>query len=307
MPNLRPTHQYIGRMIRLETRAISAINQARADFRREALDLLFTGELTFAKAREMGGLIDRLGLKVRNYQISLLQPMDELALWYMNQQLGSLRAVGQKRLPTIQQLSLATFSQRMEIYELLKTVPAWVVSLKKNMELNLTRGAVSKTDPAQMMDRLFSLSITDGRASVARLAGAVAETETKSNLWTVSALSMFTLYDETEQFTQTTYSKQAIATIDDKTTDCCLQVHGQIQPLDKPFHLTGTPRYANYVPNPPFHWNCRTAEALYTESMEEKGTTTRQMKDAADAELTARALTGKRQTIWPSHATSRRR
>lgn len=57
--------------------------------------------------------------------------------------------------------------------------------------------------------------------------------------------------------------KQAIAAIDNRTTDCCLRVHGQIQPLDKPFRLTGTPRYASKLDWSPFHLWCRTAIVLY--------------------------------------------
>lgn len=59
------------------------------------------------------------------------------------------------------------------------------------------------------------------------------------------------------------FSKQAIAALDDRTTDCCLKVHAQIQPLDGKFELTGTPRYADEMDWAPFHWYCRTSVALY--------------------------------------------
>lgn len=59
------------------------------------------------------------------------------------------------------------------------------------------------------------------------------------------------------------FSKIAVAAIDGRTTNCCLNVHGQIQPFDSPFHLTGTPRFADYMDAPPFHYWCRTATALY--------------------------------------------
>lgn len=306
MPNLKPTYQYTARMIRLERQLIAGIQRALAEFRRDSLDALYSSKVNHELMRQITTFIERMTDKIKLLQSAILQPLDETALWYMNQQLGLLRAVGEKRLPNIQQLNLSTYSKRMDAYELLKVPPAWITTMKKNMELNLTRGMISKVDTTSLVERLFAVNVLDGRASVARLAGVAAETEVKSNIWTASILSMFALYDETKNQTGTIYSKQAIAAIDSKTTDCCLQVHGQIQPLDKPFHLTGTPRFADYVDSPPFHWNCRTAEALYTESMEEKGTTTSQMKDAADAELTARAITGKRQIIWPSHATSRR-
>jgi len=101
------------------------------------------------------------------------------------------------------------------------------------------------------------------------------------------------------------YLKQAIAAIDHKTTDCCLRVHGQVQPLDEDFHLTGEPRYADYLPYPGFHWWCRTATALVSrQDVEDQ--LTQQMRDAGQAELAAREETGTRETIWPSHARSGR-
>lgn len=59
------------------------------------------------------------------------------------------------------------------------------------------------------------------------------------------------------------FQKQAVAAIDMRTTDCCLRVHGQVQPMHKPFRLTGTPRFADYVDWPGFHWYCRTSGVLY--------------------------------------------
>lgn len=98
---------------------------------------------------------------------------------------------------------------------------------------------------------------------------------------------------------------QAIAAIDERTTDCCLRVNGQEQPLNRPFHLTGTPRYADYVDNPPFHWNCRAASAIVHRA-DIGDTLTQQMRAAGKRELDARARTGVRVEIHPSHARSRR-
>ena len=55
--------------------------------------------------------------------------------------------------------------------------------------------------------------------------------------------------------------RQAVAQIDDGTTDTCLNVHGQIVEVDEPFHLTGTPRFADDMHNSPFHRGCRTGIA----------------------------------------------
>ncbi len=56
----------------------------------------------------------------------------------------------------------------------------------------------------------------------------------------------------------------AVAVIDDKTTECYLEVNGQVQPIGAPFQLTGDPHGATEMQKPPFHWNCRTAVALYS-------------------------------------------
>ena len=64
--------------------------------------------------------------------------------------------------------------------------------------------------------------------------------------------------------------KQAIARIDGKTSDTCLGVHGQIQPIDEPFTLTGKGRFATKKQTPPFHWGpCRTSIVGYHPDFEQ--------------------------------------
>jgi hypothetical protein len=84
-----------------------------------------------------------------------------------------------------------------------------------------------------------------------------------------------------------TFYKQAIAAIDKRTTDCCLRVNGQTQPIDKPFKLTGTPRYADEIDNPPFHNYCRTAEALVLVE-DANDNLTRELREKARRELERR-------------------
>lgn len=101
------------------------------------------------------------------------------------------------------------------------------------------------------------------------------------------------------------FRRQAIAAIDERTTDCCLRVHGQVVGLDDDFKLTGTPRFADRMRNPPFHWYCRTSVALVRREDAEDDVT-REMREAARAELRAREQTGQRVRIHPAHARSRR-
>jgi len=102
------------------------------------------------------------------------------------------------------------------------------------------------------------------------------------------------------------FKKQAIAAIDDKTTDCCLRVHGQIVPLDGKFKLTGEPRFADEMDRPGFHWWCRSAMVLVP-AWTPKDQLTLDMEKAASNELRAREETGKREKIHPSHARSGRK
>lgn len=100
--------------------------------------------------------------------------------------------------------------------------------------------------------------------------------------------------------------KQAVAAIDENTTDCCLRVHGQIQPLASPYDLKGRPRFADKIAFPPFHWNCRTSSTAYHRDFERGARiTTQDMVEAARAERRARR-DGSREEIHPAHATSRR-
>jgi hypothetical protein len=191
--------------------------------------------------------------------------------------------------------------------EMRSQVDAWELATQARYVADVQRLQQSGEDDGQAALVLFAAPISaTGRASTYRrsrnelgLAGALA-------LFGLAGAALGLLYGAQQQVTGVKYWKQAIAAIDERTTDCCLRVHGQIQPLDKPFELSGTPRFADRVMNPPFHWYCRTATALYRPEMEETGLTTDELRDAARAELAARAATGTRREIHPASGTSRR-
>ena len=84
-----------------------------------------------------------------------------------------------------------------------------------------------------------------------------------------------------------TFLRQAVAAIDEKTTDCCLSVHGQVVGMEERFHLTGTPRFADYMKDPPFHYNCRTSQVLIKEE-EKDDELTQAMHEAASLEESRR-------------------
>ena len=86
---------------------------------------------------------------------------------------------------------------------------------------------------------------------------------------------------------ETRFRKQAVAVIDNRTTDCCLRVHGQIVDMNGKFVLTGTPRFADRMAVPPFHWYCRSSLELYKEEFD-VGTTT-EWQNESRAELRRRS------------------
>jgi len=99
--------------------------------------------------------------------------------------------------------------------------------------------------------------------------------------------------------------KQAIAAIDERTTECCLRVHGQAVPLEEMFVTLYEPAWADRQAWPPFHWWCRASPALVS-AAEVGDELTAQMQEAGHAELEAREQTGARREIHPAHARSKR-
>ncbi len=103
---------------------------------------------------------------------------------------------------------------------------------------------------------------------------------------------------------QRAWGRQAVAAIDERTTDCCLRVSGQVVPITGLFKLTGRPRYADEMSAPPFHRKCRTTIALVLMELA-NDPMTREMRAAARDELKARE-DGSRKEIHPANALSRR-
>ncbi|MBP8294312.1 MAG: hypothetical protein KAX65_16160, partial [Caldilineaceae bacterium] len=102
---------------------------------------------------------------------------------------------------------------------------------------------------------------------------------------------------------QEDFMRQAVAAIDERTTDCCLRVHGQVVGQRDDFHLTGTPRFAEYLRNPPFHWYCRSSTCLVRRE-DANDPLSQQMRSAAALEIGTRAATGTRVEIHPADARS---
>ena len=127
-----------------------------------------------------------------------------------------------------------------------------------------------------------------------------------SGLWIVSIYSgtYANAIGHATRGTEGEFLKQAIAAIDSHTTECCLDVTGQTVALSGMFRLTGTPRFADRMTSPPFHWNCRTATATVRKSAADDSLT-KDLIDAADHERRQRAAESKAKA-FPVHARSKR-
>lgn len=306
MPDIRVPARFRSKMITLERKYLREIKVVYKSGRSEMLEILTFNGVKMSTIHLMRNVIDEIGRKTASIGREMSKVLDDIILWYLEVQRKQAAMAGLD-VPDIQSLNYGTGAQRKEIYEqVLGIEPDWVDRMKKSMAINLTRLAVANADLPTAVDRLLSSNIADGRASVYRVAGAQAQTAVSTNTWVAGLSTVNVLYRMVQQVTETVYMKQAVAAIDERTTDCCLRVHGQVQPLNKPFILHGTPRFADKIDNPPFHWYCRTSQSLYNEKFESKGVTTEEMRRAAIDELKAREETGGRVPIHPAHSTSGR-
>ena len=149
--------------------------------------------------------------------------------------------------------------------------------------------------------------IGDGVNSVGFFSQGVLNKQINGYITTLTAMATLSIYQQAiaDLISEDVFYKQAIAAIDEVTTECCLIVHGQFQRIESDFILVGSPRYADQINNPPFHWNCRTATALVHAS-ERFDSLTQEMIDAAANELEARGDSNYRVEIHPAFALSGR-
>lgn len=148
------------------------------------------------------------------------------------------------------------------------------------------------------------LILGDGDTSLGLLAPT--QTQTDFERWSTTALALgfatWLFGRDGRRAGESPFKKQAIAAVDERTTQTCIRVHAQIQDFTKPFVLTGQPRFARKMQAPPFHFHCRTTSALYqdefdiglTQRMKDAARNERKRRDAINKEITKtkRALVG---------------
>lgn len=306
MPDLRTAKRFARDMEHLEADYLKAIQRAMKETRLTlvetalsdpAASLAIMARREFdALSQQIAHLASKFGGPVETAATSMIQ--DEFDLFN--------RAVSAQTVNFNQALQGTSNERQSILAGFTQGVTGWLDQLQASFLTELRR-LIQTEEPAETIaDRLLAEQIAaTGRASVWRTGTNLAAQQSQRDLWGLATALGGIVRKAGESQAGREWRKQAIAAIDERTTDCCLRVHGQIQPLDKPFILTGTPRYADEMKAPPFHDYCRTVQALYVEEFEVQGATTDEMRDAARAELKARE-DGSRKEIHPAHATSRR-
>lgn len=300
--DLRPYGTFTKRITAIEKEFIAGILRIYRDWRLEMLDLVDRGGLGPMVTAGLEAGIQELRLGT----LAAVQQLAPVILGTAEAFTASQVSTLAKYAPAVAPQTVPTVANAAAITQDLETITtAWTGILRARMVAEIARLRLTggDTDP---VSRLLSVQITDGRASVWRIARNSMVNSAALGIWSAANGAAQDVYIQVQDQTGEKYKRQAIAAIDERTTDCCLRVHGQVVGMDQPFHLTGTPRFADYLMAAPFHDFCRTAETLYHPSMESFGITTDEMIESARDEIHARETTGTRVEIHPAHATSGR-
>ena len=166
-------------------------------------------------------------------------------------------------------------------------IPLEVETFRGLLTSELRQGLIAGESMQDISRRLFSTVPVDGRVSVFSRGEVSSELMTRRGVIQANNNAKDLFYQEAAK--QVPIQKQAIASINSKTTQTCLRVHGQVQDVGQPFTLTGTPRFSNSMQLPPFHWNCRTTISAYNQTIEEgSALSTNDMRVAARQEIERR-------------------
>lgn len=308
MPDVENALKFQRKMVAVETAYLKQVQVYRAEARRQLLEIVQREGAGRFGVERMRAVVDDLTRRVSAEGAQRARDIRHHVQNYTRKNLELAKRAGltsSADLAPVLAMGQEVARDGEESY--MTSTSAWLEQLQISLQAQAARLRISDAGPEEITARLLNERMADGRASVWMANGNQAKNEETSNVWVygVGLLGAYLAFFNQSQ-PAVEFKKQAIATIDDRTTDCCLRAHGQIQDIDDPFELTGTPRYADEVQDPPFHWYCRTSEALYNEAFERFGVTTEKMRDMARLEMDARELTGKRVRIFPSHSTSRR-
>lgn len=308
MADVEAVGRFQNRVLRIERRYVIQVRKAMGDMRRNLADALAQGGVgspsLIPLIREEFRTLAR---KASDLRRQVVEPLAAQALWYAGRTVQDLQRAG-VQIPGIETLSTASMRERQQVLTeyLDPETTAWIGQAEALFVTEVSRLRSSGAEPQEAQKRLVATTVQDGRVSTWRNGFNTGQLAESVALWGFTNGILNRFWKAGERATGEKFQRQAIAAIDERTTDTCLLVHGQIVGMKEPFGIRGRPRFGDKIMAPPFHWHCRTSTTLYTPAMERIGIPTSEMRMMAKAERKARKKTGRRVEIHPAHATSRR-
>ena len=282
---------------RAARQAANAYNAARRELV-EQLITRWTGSSTLTPTQQLD-LVRRLGL-LQNIDSRLLQLENEvgvilrdllsanteLAVEQISRELALLPPSLRPNVSQFTMLDTATIEQFVPVVtqEIQGITRTTVLQLRRELQNGLIQGEGFP----DLVRRLMASTPTGEGPAVWRNGQLSAERMVRRTVIQSNNMAKQSALQKINATGQIRVRKQWVASIGPRTTNCCLRAHGQIQDVDKPFDLTGTPRFARQLMTPPGHWNCRSSATMWHESFEQGAMTTASMRSSAMAELNSR-------------------
>jgi len=205
-------------------------------------------------ARQAMPLFDSFDRELRGALLGLAGEVEERAIGWASSEVGRLGADAGLAV-------LLSASARSTLRAAsLQLAGSWVGSRRDLLVLESL--ASTQLDGALLLRRLLGRSLADGRVSIWRGGVPPLHLDIWKLIWRLFNLVWSAVVGMAQQISSSTWRREAVAVLDSKTTDCCRRIDGAVVGLFEPFRLTGTPRFADRMLDPPFHYFCRTLVRL---------------------------------------------
>ncbi|NOK59131.1 MAG: hypothetical protein GFH27_549283n409 [Chloroflexi bacterium AL-W] len=278
MPDLRQSLFFIRAVRALEGRYLSGVLGVWESSRPALLASLSGSTWSIQRYTDV---MEQAGRAIASRGQQHIPQIVDVVSSYVHHQRETLNYLGLTASQAAIELEPATLHAFAPIYS---GLPAWRAGAYGTILTDVQRLQASGQTNATIAATVTAQEITNGRVSAWRRANVALQVAATGAIWNAVNGALHHSYKQLEKIDQRGYQKQAIAAVDGRTTRCCLNVHGQIRELDEMFHLTGTPRYGDYLLQPAFHDQCRTVMALYAPEMEMIGATTEELRRTAKTE-----------------------
>ena len=303
MPDVKAAGRYQKKLLRAEVRYARSVRIAMRAAKRRMIDQVVGRDLStvgarYQVAKSLTGVLGEVKSELTQPRNVAAQSVIKATEVYLKPQIATVQSIVEDA-PDVVTLMSATATIELEAYFGADWIDTWGARIAQEVRL---MGEVSEAD---LLAMLFSEGLVDGRASVYRHAVNSAALDANLAVFGYGSEIVNGVVEVGNRVKKGLFQKQVIAGLDERTTQTCLMAHGQIVPMKKKFILRGTPRFRDEMDSVPFHWNCRSSEALWHPSFEQVGIGTGEMQSMARSELKARE-DGPRVEIHPAHARSKR-